>query len=121
MCKVSVSVDKEYTSVAQYPFVKDKARDIRAAYTAGDFMRLYNNHVYAVTPHDQPGNYLSGDILKCDVSVFPDNALFLNSDCTMAIEVITYETFRFTRLRFYLKEDGSIRDDLITYERYEKV
>lgn len=118
MCKINVSIDRDMTTLSALPAARAYARDVRNIWTAGDFVRIYNDYM---SESNQYSRHVYGDVLKCDIHIFPETWLS-DSRFFMGVEIIAFDAIAAYRVRFYVSQDGEIdkRDDVITFEKYTK-
>lgn len=111
---MKITVNKEYTAAAQFPAVKEKARDFKAAFTDNDLLRMFTE---ATDDHTIYG----GEVIKCTVEAFAAN--YINNAVSYHVTIIVDAVTDFHRIRFFLdeKDDGyKVNTDeiLLTHEIY---
>lgn len=97
---MKISIDKNFTTLAQLPRVKEKAKEFKAANTDGDIRREFE---------DQTDYNVFGDILKCDVTVFPVS--IIGEEVNYQVDMIIDGYIDFKRIHFYMDENLRVMND----------
>ncbi len=92
---MKITINKDYTAVAQLPAVKEKARDFKAAFTDNDLLRMFTE---ATDDHTIYG----GEVIKCTVEAFAAN--YQTDAASYQVTLIVDAVTDFHRIRFYLDE-----------------
>lgn len=107
----------DYTAKHQRETIKNAIAEFKGYYTENDLVRLFTEE-YNI-------DLIQGDVIQCDVSVFP--ADFLVTKITFCVDIVIRDCIGFSVMHFYVdrNENGTFshhRDPLVDYyERYHKV
>lgn len=91
---MKITINKEYTTNAQLPTVKEKAHDFKAAFTDNDLLQMFTE----ATDHRIYG----GEVIKCTVEAFAANNS--NNATSYHVFLIVDALTDFHRIRFFLDE-----------------
>ena len=101
--KMKIIIDKQYTTLAQLPIVKEKVKQFKASYSDRD---LLNEFVSAM---DDIGRYeytsFIGEIVKCEVSAFPSD--MITDKMSYSVYISIEGPWNFMKVHFYLAEKDS--------------
>lgn len=104
---MKISIDKNFTTLAQVEAVKEKAKEFKARYTDGDIRWNFE---------EQTEYNVNGEILKCDVSVFPTS--FLSEECNYEITLVIDGFIDFKKVHFFMDENLKVQHGSTTYRMY---
>lgn len=90
---MKITINKEYTTLAQADKVRRDIREFRGMYTDGDLLRAFRD----ATDLDIAWNH---DILSAFVEAFPAGSLF-GDKTSFCVEMITHGFREFCEIRFY--------------------
>ena len=109
---VDTTIDKSYTSVANYKAIKEALKEFSQVYTCGDLLRELN---------EQSGQDIYGNILKCTVEAFENGFFSPEPRFNVCLLVDSYN--KIYDINFYCDKSLTINTDpkCITVDTYVKV
>ena len=93
---------------------KEATKEIKAAYTENDFLRMFNDAVEDCGYCDE----IYGDIISADVEIWLPTVLAETPN--MSVNMVIYDYNSFYKIRFYI-DDWKVRQDLLSYHRFDRV
>ena len=97
---MKITVDKNYTTIAQLPKVKADMKQFKEAFTDSDLLGEF----YRQTGIESGWNH---DILSVSVVAFPAG-LFYGDDTSFSVDIITKGWREFREIHFYCDEGLSV-------------
>ena len=93
---MKITIDRENTTIAKLPLVREKIKQFKSYFTEGDLLRMYTEN----TDH-----YVSGDILKCEAEAYQSYSF--SDDVNFYVEIVVDKVICFSRIRFFIHEENN--------------
>lgn len=106
---MKITLDKTSVCVANVERVKEAMKDFKAKYTDNDLLRCFN---------DAFGEYIHGEILKCDVSAYER---WFCGDIGFNVSMIIHSFSEIDEIGFFMCDDEVNTDAILkTLRRFKR-
>ena len=93
---MKITIDKNNTTIAKLPLVREKIKQFKSYFTEGDLLRMYTENT---------DRYVNGDILKCEAEAY--QSYTFSDDVNFYVEIVVDEVIAFSRIRFFIREENN--------------